>query len=198
MKAKDGNSRKEFEHVALPHLDRMFQFALRLTRNREEAEDLVQEAYFRAWKFFSSFRRGSNARAWLYRILYNVFLGQIKKRSRRPEIRMPEESGLQDLLLYESMVRKGGWRDPIEMSPGKFERLFGDEVQRALDRLPENFRFPLMLCDVDGMTYGEIARIMGCPVNTVRSRLSRARGYLERELEQYARKYGYFRGGGKR
>ncbi len=185
-------ARKEFARVALPHLDRMYQFALRLARNRDDAEDIVQEAYYRAWKFFPGFRPGSNARAWLYRILFNVFLAGVKKKKRRSETRMPEE-GAEDHLFYEDMVRKGGWKDPMEMSPRRFSGLFGDEISRALDRLPEKFRFPLMLCDVENMSYQEISRVVGCPVNTVRSRIARARSYLEGELKDYAKRYGYFR-----
>jgi RNA polymerase sigma-70 factor (ECF subfamily) len=186
-------ARKEFARIALPHLDRMYQFALKLARNRDYAEDIVQEAYFRAWKFFPGFRPGSNARAWLYRILFNVFLAQAKKRKRQREIRMPEEESAEDHLLYEDLVRKGGWKDPLDMSPRRFKGLFGDEVSGALDRLPERFRFPLMLCDVENMSYLEIARVVGCPVNTVRSRISRARSFLGRELRSYAKRYGYFR-----
>lgn len=184
----------EFQRVALPYLDRAFQFAMRLTRNRTEAEDLVQETYLRAWKYFGSFKPGADGRVWIFQILYNAFLADRNKAKRR-EAPLPEEEGADEFLLYKSMVQQGGWKDPLELSPERFGHLLGDEVRRALDRLPHEFRFPLLLCDVDDMSYAEIAGVMNCPPGTVRSRISRARGLLQRELEAYARKNGYFKGG---
>jgi RNA polymerase sigma-70 factor (ECF subfamily) len=189
--------REEFERVALPHLDRMYQFALRLTRNPADARDVVQEAYYRAWRFWGGFKPGSNARAWLYKILYHVFLAERAGRKRR-EAPLPEDEGADEVLLYNQMVREGGWKDPLDLSPERFGHLLGDEVRRALDRLPNEFKFPILLCDVDGMGYAEIARVIGCPVGTVRSRIARGRKRLQRDLVEYARSQGYFKAEAKR
>jgi len=185
---------KEFDLVMMPNLGRMYQFARSLTRSKEEAEDVVQEAFLRAWRFFHMFRRGSNAKAWLYRILYNVFVNSKKKAWRR-ELQMPEEDGMGDLLLYRDLMRKGGWKDPTDLSPERFDNMFGDEVKSALDVLPGKYRFPLLLCDVEGMDYGSIAKVVGCPIGTVRSRLSRGRSFLHKRLVQYARREGYLKEG---
>jgi len=181
--------RKEFEEVTLPHMPRLFQFARRLTRNQQEAEDVVQETYLRAWRFFHRFQAGTNARAWLYRILHNVFLN-LKRPGKMKEVQMPEEEGMEDFLLYNRMIRDGGWKDPIEISPRKFDHMFGDEVKRALDRLPEVYRFPVLLCDVEEMTYEDMAKVLGVPGGTVRSRLFRGRALLQKDLVTYARRQG--------
>ena len=188
--------RQEFEEVTLPHMERLFQFARRLTRSHEEAQDVVQETYLRAWRFFHRFEKGTNARAWLYRILHNVFLN-LRKPGRQKEVQMPEDEGMDDFLLYTHMVRDGGWKDPLDVSPEKFNHMFGDEVKRALDRLPDVYRFPLLLCDVEGMSYENIAKVLGVPGGTVRSRLFRGRAVLQKDLVEYARKQGILKEKGR-
>ncbi len=184
--------RQEVEDVTLSHMPRLFQFARRLTRNQHEAEDVVQEMYLRAWRFFHRFERGTNARAWLYRILYNVFLN-LRKPHKTREVQMPEEEGMQDFLLYNRLIRDGGWKDPMEVSPAKLDHLFGDEVTRALDRLPEVYRLPLLLCDVEGMSYEDIGKVLGVPGGTVRSRLFRGRAVLQKSLVAYAQRNGFLK-----
>lgn len=173
----------------LPHMPRLFSFARRLTGSQEQAEDVVQETYLRAWRFFHRFEKGTNPRAWLFKILHNVFLNT-RKPARLREVQMPEEEGMGDFLLYNRLVHEGGWRDPLDISPEKFDHMFGDEVKRALDRLPPAYRFPLLLCDVEGMSYEQIAKVIGIPGGTVRSRLFRGRAILQRQLADYARSQG--------
>jgi len=108
---------------------------------------------------------------------------------------LPDSEAETNSLLYDRLVRDGGWKDPIEADPKRFGPLLGDEMQRALDALPEFFRFPLLLCDADGLSYREIAAIMRCPVNTVRSRVARGRRQMELALAEYARRHGYLRKG---
>ena len=184
--------RAEFDELALPHMDRLYKFARRLARNREEAEDLVQETYLRAWRFYHQFERGTNVRAWLYRIMHNAFLNT-RKPGKTREVQMPEEEGMNEFLLYNRMVREGGWKDPLDLSPGKFNHMFGDEVTRALDKLPDIYRFPLLLCDVEGMSYEEMAKVLRVPGGTVRSRLFRGRAVLQKKLVDYARRQGFLK-----
>ena len=110
---------------------------------------------------------------------------------------MPEEEGMQDFLLYNRMVRDGGWKDPMEISPAKMDHLFGDEVKRALDQLAEVYRLPLMLCDVEGMSYEDIGKVLGVPGGTVRSRLFRGRAVLQKSLLAYARRNGFLKKKGR-
>lgn len=187
--------RAEFEDVTLPHMPRLFQFARRLTGSQEQAEDVVQETYLRAWRFFHRFEAGTNARAWLFRILHNVFLNT-RKPGRLREITMAEddEEGMQDFLFYRNLLREGGWKDPADLNPAKFDNMFGDEVKRALERLPDTYRFPILLCDVEGMSYEEIGKVLRIPGGTVRSRLFRGRAILQKELLAYARRAGIVKG----
>jgi RNA polymerase sigma-70 factor (ECF subfamily) len=171
-----------FEATALPYLDDLYGFAVRLSRNRRDAEDLVQETCLRAFAAWSSFEPGSNARSWMFRILTNTFINGYR-RARRAETLPAEEVAT---AAYSPHARQAA-EDP--------ESLVGDEllraeVSRALASLPDEFRCVVVLCDVEGFAYREIAEIMGCPVGTVMSRLSRARRRLQTELRAIAREHG--------
>src|SRR3989338_3563417 len=169
-----GRSR-EFEEVALVHLDALYRSALRLTQNRAEAEDVVQETCLRAFRSFHRFNPGTNCRAWLFTILRNTFLNRVRGADRevhegesaegRPGAGNPEEELLQTAL-------------------------HGD-VDRALRALPLAFREAVVLVDLEGLSYKEVAEIVGCPVGTVMSRLSRGRRLLRRALGDFAREHGY-------
>lgn len=184
-------SRETFDRVVLPHLDRLYQYALGLTRNRDEAKDVVQDTCLRAWTYYGSYRPGGDPKAWLYRILFHAFLAG-RRRTAGRELPLPDDAPGTDGLLYERLVRDGGWKDPIETAPASFGSLFGDEVHRAVLALPAVFRAPLLLCDVEGMPYARIAKILGCPVNTVRTRIARGRRRLQRDLATYAARHHWF------
>lgn len=182
--------RKEFEQTALVHLDAMYGTACRLTRNPRDAEDLVQESVLRAYRFWGSFQHDSNCKAWLLRIVTNTFINeyQRKKRSRQILDQAVAEQATTDGVLVHAEARgnRGAEHELLE-------RGVSDEVQRALDALPDDFRHAVVLCDMQGLSYKEIADIMECPVGTVMSRLFRGRKLLAAALRDFARSEGYVR-----
>ncbi|HJZ83663.1 MAG TPA: sigma-70 family RNA polymerase sigma factor [Polyangia bacterium] len=171
-------AREEFEEAALPHLDSLFGAALRLTRNERDAEDLVQDTILRAYRFFHRFERGTNAKAWLFKILSNTFANKYRKRQR--------ERTVLDQVEAEA-TPPTQTRDPETYLLG---RLFSEQVQQALQELPEDFRWAVMLADLEDFSYREIADIMDCPIGTVMSRIYRGRRLLQRMLAEYAREQG--------
>jgi len=177
-------ARARFEALVGEHLDGLYRVALRLSRNPTVAEDLVQEAMLRAWRSFHTFREGTNIRAWLYRILMNAHVERYRKAARTPEV-LEEEIG--DEYLY------AGARDGDALSQAGnpevevLDRIMDQEVRESLDALPLPFRAAVMLVDVEGFSYKEAAEILGVPIGTVMSRLSRARHALKRRLAAFAR-----------
>jgi RNA polymerase sigma-70 factor, ECF subfamily len=182
--------RREFELTALAHLEAMYGTAYRLTRNPRDAEDLVQESALRAYRFWDSFQHDSNCKAWLLRIVTNTFINeyQRKKRSRQILEQATAEQATTDgvLIHAEAQGNRGAEQELVE-------RGVSDEVQRALDSLPDDFRHAVVLCDMQGLSYKEIADIMECPVGTVMSRLFRGRKLLAAALREFARAEGYLR-----
>jgi RNA polymerase sigma-70 factor (ECF subfamily) len=169
--------------VALVHLDSLYHVALRLTRNRTEAEDIVQEAFLRAFRSFHRFNPGTNCRAWLFTILRNVFLNRVRSQGR--EVPEAEMGGLDHAeLANEADVE----RNPEEHF---LQTMLHGDVDRALTTLPLTFREAVMLVDVEGLTYREVAEVLGCPIGTVMSRLSRGRARLRRALGRFAHEHGY-------
>lgn len=170
-------TRAEFEELALPHLDALYAMALRLTRNARDAEDLVQDTLLRAYRFFHNFERGTNCKAWLFKVLANVFNSGYRNRSREREIlsRAEEEGAL-----------AGAPEGPPSPETEVLRRSTAAELQRALDALPQDFRLAVVLCDLEEFSYREIADIMGCPVGTVMSRLHRGRRLLREALSRPA------------
>jgi len=169
-------SKKEFETVALPLIDDLFRFTLRVTRNRTEAEDIVQEAYFEAWKSFHRFERGTNCRAWMFKILFHMI-----QRSRRRWVQF--NSKLTD-------IGEDSIEETIAYEPPVSEDLSDEDVIAALDRLPQSYSEVIVLADVHEFAYREIAEILDIPIGTVMSRLNRGRKLLRRELADYARACG--------
>ena len=169
--------------MALVHLDGLYHVALRLTRNRAEAEDVVQEAFLRAFRSFHRFNPGTNCRAWLFTILRNVFLNRVRTQGR--EILEAETGGLDQV---EAMNDTTVARNPEEQF---LQTMLHGDVDRALATLPLLFRETVMLVDIEGLTYREVAEVVGCPIGTVMSRLSRGRALLRRALIRFAREHGY-------
>ncbi len=171
-----------FERDALPYLGQMYPAALRMTRNRADAEDLVQETFTRAYACFWQFEPGTNLRAWLYRILTNTFLSSCRKRQREPQPAPIDE--LQDQQLARAASYPSSGLMPAEAEV--LEHLSGSRVLRALRQLPGAFRTVVYLADVEGYAYREIADLMGTPIGTVMSRLHRGRRRLRSLLRNHA------------
>lgn len=183
-----------FGEEALPCLDSVYRFALRLTGGRvEEAEDLVQETYLRAYRSWDTYRQGTNCRSWLFTICRHAFLRESETRSRRPDAQAAELSPQAESyasVLYFDEVRNA---DPERSF---FDSFVDREVMAALDRLPAEFREAIVLADVEGLPYDEIAAVLQVPKGTVKSRIFRGRRLLQQELYEYALHMGYIRSNG--
>jgi RNA polymerase sigma-70 factor (ECF subfamily) len=177
-----------FEAEALPLLSGMYSAALRLTRNASDAEDLLQETFLRAYRGFHQFQEGTNLKAWLYRILMNTFINSYRKKQREPRTISDDE--VEDWYLYSRMADEG-----LEPSAetSVIESLPDEDVQKALQSLPEQFRVAVLLADVEGFSYKEIAEITDVPIGTVMSRLHRGRKALEKRLWDVVRERGLVR-----
>jgi len=173
-----------FEQEALPYLDGMFGAAMRLTRNPADAEDLLQETFLRAFSAYDSFEPGTNLKAWLYRILMNTYISSYRKQKRSPQTVPSEELG--DFSLYRQIIEDGGRTPEAEV----LDKIPDAEVKAALDELPEQFRVAVLLADVEGFSYKEIADITDTSIGTVMSRLHRGRKALQKALWEYARARG--------
>jgi RNA polymerase sigma-70 factor (ECF subfamily) len=185
-KAEDQALRERFERDVLPLLPSLYGAALRMTRNPADAEDLVQDTYLRAFRGFASFQEGTNLKAWLYRILTNSFINTYRKKQRQPQT----VEGPDDIDEWYLFDRLGARNVEASAEEEVLDNLPDDEVKRALESLPENFRLPVLLADVEGFSYKEIAEIMGTPIGTVMSRLHRGRKALEKALWETAKERG--------
>lgn len=171
----------EFEVVCLPHIDAIYEAALRYTGNSHEAQDLTQDVYLRAYRFFEKFRPGTSAKAWLFKILKNAFINM-----RRASLKTPFPSNIKDFEALQCKLIDG--KTPEEEI---FGDLFSDPVDAAIQALLWKYREVILLFDVEGLSYKEIADQLGCPIGTVMSRLYRGRGLLRKSLSGYAQKNGY-------
>ncbi len=172
----------EFERVALPQLSHLYTSAVYLTKDKAEAEDLVQETYLRALRFFDKFETGTNIRAWLLSILRNLFINRYRQKRREPKTVECEKLD----AVYESMVEQGENLGRGNPEHHFVSQMMDDEVETALRGLPEEFRTAIVLVDIEELSYQETAQVMECPVGTVRSRVSRGRRMLQVELRGYA------------
>jgi RNA polymerase sigma-70 factor (ECF subfamily) len=172
-----GRLDERFEREAIPLLSELYGGALRLTRNPSDAEDLLQETYLRAYRGFASFKEGTNLRAWLYRILTNAFINIYRKRQREPQT--ISDSDVEEWYLYDKLGPEGA---EASAEAQVLDSLPDEDVQEALASLPDQFRLAVLLADVEGFSYKEIAEILEVPIGTVMSRLHRGRRALERRL----------------
>src|SRR6185295_11620363 len=176
------NAKSEFEQLALEHMDALYASALRLTRSPRDAEDLVQDTYLKAFRFFDTFEKGTNIKAWMFKILTNTFINKYRRKVKEREIaEAPPEDIVLDRFLSTEQVR--ALQEPERDFFGK---LLSDEVVEALDQVPVDFRMVVILADIQDFSYKEIAEIVGCPVGTVMSRLFRGRRILQKHLYDYA------------
>jgi RNA polymerase sigma-70 factor (ECF subfamily) len=176
--------RARFADLAMEHMDSLYAGALRMTRNPADAEDLVQETYLKAYRGFGGFEEGTNIKAWLYRILTNTYINRYRQQKRRPD--ETDIDDVEDFYLY----RRLGGIDEARISKSAedtmFELFTDDEVKDALESLPETFRMAVLLADVEGFAYKEIAEILDIPIGTVMSRLHRGRKALQKRLYEFA------------
>ncbi|MBM3470568.1 MAG: sigma-70 family RNA polymerase sigma factor [Armatimonadetes bacterium] len=189
--AVSDEDRARFEALVGGHLDGLYSSALRLTRNRTAAEDLVQDTFLKAWRSFRTFQAGTNARAWLYKILMNAYIDGYRRSSRLPEEVDQEDIG--DFYLYAKAQESEEYRKAGDPEEILLSHVMDADVKEALEQVPEPFRAAVILADLEEFSYKEIAEILGIPVGTVMSRLYRGRRHLQRLLWDYARRAGYAR-----
>lgn len=182
--------RAAFEATAVPFMQSLYNTALRLTHRTEDATDLVQETYLRAYRTFENFTAGTNCKAWLLTILYSVFINQYRRAKRRPPMESLDE--LEE--RFHQVAQPGDPALDASMAEAWGSR-WSPEVERALRQLPEDVRAPLLLVDIEGFSYEEAAKVLGCAVGTVGSRLFRGRKSLFVMLQQYAHQAGFGKGG---
>jgi RNA polymerase sigma-70 factor, ECF subfamily len=183
--------RERLEQEALSHIDALYRTALRMTRNQSDAEDLVQEAYLRAFRALDQYKDGTNLRAWLFRIMTNAYINDYRKRSRRPVNSSLDD--LEEFYLYDHLIDSGVQPSSERPEDVVLNQITADDVLKSLDVLSDDFRHVVLLADVEGFTYREIAEILDIPVGTVMSRLYRARRKLQGALYDFAVQSGYIK-----
>ena len=181
-------TREDFTNDAMQHAPQLFSTAMRMTRNRSDAEDLVQETFIKAWRSFATYQQGTNLRAWLFRIMTNTYINKYNAQQRKPT--ETELDDVEELFLYKRL----GSVDQSQLSQSAEDQMLSlftdDEVKKALEELPEQFRIPVLMSDVEGFSYREIAEILEIPLGTVMSRLHRGRKAMQKMLYEYAKERG--------
>lgn len=177
-----------FEEDALQYARQLYSAALRMTRNPSDAEDLVQETFLKAYRAYDSFEEGTNLKAWLYRILTNTFINKYRADSRRPK--QSELGDVEDLYMYRRIAVGDSSAASRSAEERVLEGLLEEDIKRAVEELPEKFRIPVLLADLEGFSYKEIAEILDIPIGTVMSRLHRGRKAMEKRLWDYAEQRG--------
>lgn len=182
------NFRRRFEEEALIHLDALMRTARRMTRNETDAEDLVQETMLKAYRFFDKFEAGTNCKAWLFKIMTNIFINNYRSASKEPKSVSMED--IDDSFLYRQLSKSQGISDPEKEF---FSRILDDDVKNAISELPEDFRLVVILSFLENFSYQEIADITDLQIGTVKSRLHRGRKLLQKALLDYALQQGYIK-----
>ncbi len=186
MKGKKAMANQQgFEEIAVPHMPRLYNYALKLTMNGEDAKDLLQDTYLKAYRSWKSFEQGTNVRGWLYRIMKNAYINIYRKKSKEPQKIEYDEAH------FTSHATQHRIFDPGHHTLKHFDEVFEDEIAHSIESLPSNFRTIILLSDVEDLKYAEIAKLVSCPVGTVRSRLHRGRKVLQQKLLNYAVVNGY-------
>jgi RNA polymerase sigma-70 factor (ECF subfamily) len=181
------NAKRIFEKEFMPHLDAMYNFALKLTGDEDDAQDLVQDTCLKAYRFVNSFEPGTYAKAWLFRILKNSFINDYRKKSRGPS--KVEFEWVEQSISGEDEAAEPAYHADLQAET--VNDMLGDEITAALQSLPVDFRMIIILCDLEEFSYEEMAKILDIPIGTVRSRLHRARALLKTKLVHYAKTKGY-------
>lgn len=176
---------KVFYNEFMPHIDALKTFAYHLTYDDSYADDLVQETYMKAFRFIDKYDEGTNAKAWLFKILKNAYINDYRKKSKRPT-----QVDYEEIVTYHA-GEDGASQSYLDLREELFDKMMGDEVTIAINSLPLDFRTVILLCDIEGFTYEEISKIIDVPIGTVRSRLFRARNMLKEKLKAYAETRGY-------
>lgn len=181
----DKEKNEIFDSEFMPHINSMYNFGFRLTLDRDDAKDLVQDTYLKAYRFIESFQRGTNAKAWLFRILKNSFINDYRKKTKEPS-----KVDYQEVETYYNSEDVNRQITP-DLRVESLKDMIGDEISNALNSLDVDFRTVIILCDLEGFKYEEMAKILDIPIGTVRSRLHRARNLLKGKLSEYAKSMGY-------
>ena len=181
----EGQKYNIFESEFLPHIEAMYNFAFRITYDEDAAKDLLQDTYYKAFKFIDTFHKGTNAKAWLFRILKNSFINEFRKKNKEPS--------MVDYQDVETYYNSDDVNEVItnDLRVEVLQDMIGDEVSNALNALAVDFRIVIILCDLEGFTYEEMSKILDIPIGTVRSRLHRARNLLREKLKAYAKSMGF-------
>lgn len=174
-----------FNQEFMPHINSMYNFAYRLTLDSDDSKDLLQDTYLKAFRFIDSFQKGTNAKAWLFRILKNSFINDYRKKSKEPS-----KVDYQEVESYYNSEDVDRQITP-DLRVEALQDMIGDEISIALNSLDVDFRTVIILCDLEGFKYEEMAKILDIPIGTVRSRLHRARNLLKEKLSEYAKTMGY-------
>ncbi len=174
-----------FDGEFMPHIDSMYNFGYRLTFDEDDAKDLVQDTYLKAYRFINSFEKGTNAKAWLFRILKNSFINEYRKKSKQPA-----KVDYQEVETYYNSDNVN-YQQTSDLRAESVKDMLGDEISNALNSLAVDFRTVIILADLEGFTYEEMSKILDIPIGTVRSRLHRARNLLKVKLKGYAQDMGY-------
>lgn len=174
-----------FDKEFLPHADALYNFAYHLTYDVDDANDLVQDTFLKGWRFINSYQEGTNAKAWLFKILKNTFINEYRKKKLRPN-----EVDYEDFIAYQE-ADEATQVGNLDLRQEIFQNLLSDEMIKAINELPVDFRTIILLCDIEEFSYEEIAKIIDIPIGTVRSRLFRARNMLKDKLRDYAKTLGF-------